>query len=393
MVEKLRQEFEEKYFTQVSTTKGIETMAKEMGLSKNSLRRFLGKLDENITFRTSTLNLISERLGYENYHDFSNPIKENSPIDFETLQIYYNTVKDKGIIVEADRFHKANYHFAKKIFSNIENLKKFIQLFSDNQEALEYVLAWHPDYSKIHDKNYQNILLLFSKISKQTHIKVFSHSFIFFGKFMSENLNNNEAEAIIGKIEKYAKKMKEEGNSWGFPEARLVIAKCIYKYFKERKKEEKESIINQKIEKILITNYPKNLEFQEKAIYHIYVSDSLNNLGFYEKAKEMIDFLNPKNIIFLIKKSAQYEVQITLWKVNKIITLFHLHQKEEAKKLFKEITKEFSNPKIFTFDSKNYVELKYYFIAQKLFPDNEFYKQKFCHLVEKTKFTFFKKIA
>lgn len=70
MIEKLKEEFTEIYFTNISSTKGLEMLSQNIGISKNSMRRFLGKLNDGTKLRTSTLNLIAEKLGYRNYQDF-----------------------------------------------------------------------------------------------------------------------------------------------------------------------------------------------------------------------------------------------------------------------------------------------------------------------------------
>lgn len=77
MIEKLKIEFEKIYFSAVSTSKGLDNLAQNIGISKNSLRRFLGRVKSDGQLSTSTLNLISERLGYKNFQDFCNSSEGN----------------------------------------------------------------------------------------------------------------------------------------------------------------------------------------------------------------------------------------------------------------------------------------------------------------------------
>ena len=94
MIEKLKEEFTEIYFTNISSTKGLEMLSQNIGISKNSMRRFLGKLNDGTKLRTSTLNLIAEKLGYRNYQDFCENYNNISlTIDFKTLETFYNSVK------------------------------------------------------------------------------------------------------------------------------------------------------------------------------------------------------------------------------------------------------------------------------------------------------------
>jgi hypothetical protein len=97
MIDKLRQEFEKIYFSNIATTKGLESLAINMGVSKNSLRRFLGKIKNDSQLRVSTLNLIAARLGYRNFQDFCDTSGAAAPtMDFDLLDIYYSSVKGKG---------------------------------------------------------------------------------------------------------------------------------------------------------------------------------------------------------------------------------------------------------------------------------------------------------
>ena len=172
MIEKLKEEFTEIYFTNISSTKGLEMLSQNIGISKNSMRRFLGKLNDGTKLRTSTLNLIAEKLGYRNYQDFCENYNNISlTIDFKTLETFYNSVKGKGVVLGEERFQNVNYGFSEKIILDSNNLKEFIKRFSNNHEALEYVLAWHPTYSRINNEDYQEAILKVAKITNNSHLK------------------------------------------------------------------------------------------------------------------------------------------------------------------------------------------------------------------------------
>src|SRR5690606_8960228 len=135
MVQKLRREFEEIYFSTISTTKGLEALAVNIGISKNSMRRFLGKIQDNTKLRDSTLSLIAQRLGYKDYRDYCNSVgREKYTLDFELLDIYYGIVKGQGTSLNETRFQLANYYFAEKIISDPQNLKEFVKRFAQNEE-------------------------------------------------------------------------------------------------------------------------------------------------------------------------------------------------------------------------------------------------------------------
>jgi transcriptional regulator with XRE-family HTH domain len=142
-MEKLRQEFEDTYFAQISSTKGIVQLAEKIGISKNSLRRFLGKLNDGTKPRIATLNMIAESLGYQDFKDFSdNSEEEKNPIDFSVIKIFYESVKGKGVIMGEERFQNVNYELAEKIILDDKNLKHFMNYFYENPEALEYLFEF-----------------------------------------------------------------------------------------------------------------------------------------------------------------------------------------------------------------------------------------------------------
>ena len=125
MIEKLREEFENKYYVEITTTKGIEEMASKIGVSKNTLRRFLGKIKSNTQLSEVSLNLISNYLGYNNYKDFIEFDSKNDSLDIFTLELFYDSIKNKGVVFNEKRFQDVNRQFAEKIILNERNLNQF----------------------------------------------------------------------------------------------------------------------------------------------------------------------------------------------------------------------------------------------------------------------------
>jgi DNA-binding Xre family transcriptional regulator len=209
MVEKLKEEFENQCAINLSNTEDQKELSKKIGISYNTLRRFLGKIESKTQLTTNTLNLISNYIGYNDYNAFKLKDKNKTTINFKTLQPFYDTVKGKGIIMNETRFQNANYQYAKLIFENDTNLNHFFLHFHDNKEALEYVLGWHPCYGRVSKTEYQNLLFKFENKLKFSHIKVFVNSFVFFGKFMSNSLIELDFD-LIKKADKEVVKMRKE---------------------------------------------------------------------------------------------------------------------------------------------------------------------------------------
>lgn len=393
MVQRLRREFEEIYFSTVSTTKGLESLAVNIGISKNSMRRFLGKIKDNTKLRDSTLSLIAQRLGYQDYRDFCNSIgREKYTLDFELLDIYYGIVKGQGTSLNETRFQLANYYFAEKIISDPQNLKEFVKRFAQNEEALEYVLAWHPSYENVAHKHYQDVLLNFSKISTKAHIKVFAVSFVYFGRFMSETIAVAESAKTLAQIEKNVLKMRRESvNFEAFPEARFMISRCIHDFLLQGCPEHFR--LSPALKRELALSDVRGLTFTERFIYSTYVTNILNILKDYESADLCFgELASDKKIVEFEIENPSYRAHTFLYRLERSITLFHLGKKDEAMEIFEKLPSDINNMKTFSFDSKMYFELKYLYFAQKIYPRRKDIRRRFEILASQMKFTYLRKI-
>lgn len=392
MIDHLRREFREIYYSNISTTKGLEELAKNIGISKNSLRRFLQKIKDDTTLRVSTLTLISKKLGYKDYGDFCDSFgRQKYSLDFELLDIYYGIVKGQGTTLNETRFQKANYYFAQKIISDPLNLREFVKRFADNYEALEYVLAWHPSYENIANRNYQTALLQLARSSPKAHLKVFAYSFVFFGKFMSEKLAPEEAKELIAKIEKSVQKMREEEPQFqAFPEARYAIAKCIYTYLTGTGEQSRRP--NASLQRLIGLQHI-NASDIDRLIFGTYVTNILNILHDYENAELCIGELLSEKVLLKIKEENPHlKTHIFLYKLNWVITQYNLGNKAEALSLFETLPSDLNSLKVASFDSRFYFEMKYLYFARKLYPKRADVKQRFDFLVEKTQFSYLQKV-
>lgn len=393
MIQKLRREFEEIYFSTFSTTKGLETLAANIGISKNSMRRFLGKIQDNTKLRDSTLSLIAQRLGYKDYRDFCNSAsREKYTLDFELLDIYYGIVKGQGTSLNETRFQIANYYFAEKIISDPQNLKEFVKRFAQNEEALEYVLAWHPSYENVAHKHYQEALFNFAKITSKSHVKVFAIAFVYFGKFMSENLDVEESAKILAQIEKSVMKMRKESTKFeAFPEARYMIARSIHDYLLSGKPENYR--LPTVLQREITLSHLSGIGFAERFIYSTYVTNILNIVKDYESADICFgEGISDKRLAEFEIENHAYRAHVFLYRLERSITLYHLGNKEAAMDIFNSLPSDINNMKTFSFDSKMYFEIKYLYFAQKIYPKRKDIRQRFELLANRMKFSYLKKI-
>lgn len=380
MIEKLREEFESKYYVEITTTKGIEEMASKIGVSKNTLRRFLGKIKSNSQLSEVSLNFISNYLGYNNFKDFTEFDSKNDSLDIFTLELFYDSIKNKGVVFNEKRFQDVNRQFAEKIILNERNLNQFLKAFSNNNEALEYVLAWHPTYGKICQIDYQNTLKKYASKSNISHIKVFANSFIFFGKFLSNNLVKEDSK-FIEKLEKEVQKMRKEYHFyWAFPEVRFTIAKTLYLYNFQP------NVLKSFIKTSIQEFEEKSTTIHERTIYSSYYANALNLIGEFEIANELqlkyidVDFLSSENYYHSY-------AQLPFYKVSRAITLLNIGKTEEAEEIYNEFKK--LNLNELPFDIRDYVEIQFYILAYHLNKKDQIYLKKIQEIITKTNFQFF----
>ena len=380
-IDRLKEDFKKVYHSKIQTTKDIEELAKKINIGNSTLRRFLGRMEAESKFSSVTLNLICKHMGYSSFDDYCKP-KNISLLKQDFLKVFYDSVKDKGVLKSESGYNDVNYKYAEKILETNENTKEFVKRFATNRVALEYTLAWHPHYGKITAPEYQEILTDLGKKTEISHIKVFAPSFVLFGKFVSENFDDKkEIEEQLKLIDKQLVLMRKE-YKWFFvfPEFRAAAARVLY-YFHYNN--------HQNLEKEIQTQYSN---FRKKTIngdrifFASYFADCLNLIGRYSEAKEFISEIS-KEDYEEFKKEYHYNRDKYLFCIVKGITLFHLGEKKESEKLFQEV----SNVTFmeFPFDIRDYLALQYYLLGKLLYPKKTKFSDGFNSKIKEMKFTYF----
>ena len=380
-IDRLKEDFKKVYHSKIQTTKDIEELAKKINIGNSTLRRFLGRMEAESKFSSVTLNLICKHMGYSSFDDYCKP-KNISLLKQDFLKVFYDSVKDKGVLKSESGYNDVNYKYAEKILETNENTKEFVKRFATNRVALEYTLAWHPHYGKITDPEYQEILINLGEVTGISHIKVFAPSFGLFGKFVSENFDDKkEIEEQLKIIDKQLVQMRKE-YKWFFvfPEFRAAAARVLY-YFHYND--------HQNLEKEIQTQYSN---FRKKTIngdrifFASYFADCLNLIGRYSEAKEFVSEIS-KEDYEEFKEEYHYKRDKYLFCIVKGITLFHLGEKKESEKLFQEV----SNVTFmeFPFDIRDYLALQYYLLGKLLYPKKTKFSDGFNSKIKEMKYTYF----
>ena len=380
-IDRLREDFKKVYHSKIQTTKDIEELAKKINIGNSTLRRFLGRMEAESKFSSVTLNLICKHMGYSSFDDYCKP-KNISLLKQDFLKVFYDSVKDKGVLKSESGYNDVNYKYAEKILETNENTKEFVKRFATNRVALEYTLAWHPHYGKITAPEYQEILTDLGKKTEISHIKVFAPSFVLFGKFVSENFDDKkEIEEQLKLIDKQLVLMRKE-YKWFFvfPEFRAAAARVLY-YFHYND--------HQNLEKEIQTqysNFRKKTINGDRVFFASYFADCLNLIGRYSEAKEFISEIS-KEDYEEFKKEYHYNRDKYLFCIVKGITLFHLGEKKESEKLFQEV----SNVTFmeFPFDIRDYLALQYCLLGKLLYPKKTKFSDGFNSKIKEMKYTYF----
>ena len=380
-IDRLREDFKKVYHSKIQTTKDIEELAKKINIGNSTLRRFLGRMEAESKFSSVTLNLICKHMGYSSFDDYCKP-KNISLLKQDFLKVFYDSVKDKGVLKSESGYNDVNYKYAEKILETNENTKEFVKRFATNRVALEYTLAWHPHYGKITAPEYQEILTDLGKKTEISHIKVFAPSFVLFGKFVSENFDDKkEIEEQLKIIDKQLVQMRKE-YKWFFvfPEFRAAAARVLY-YFHYND--------HQNLEKEIQTqysNFRKKTINGDRVFFASYFADCLNLIGRYSEAKEFISEIS-KEDYKEFKKEYHYNRDKYLFCIVKGITLFHLGEKKESEKLFQEVSNvTFMD---FPFDIRDYLALQYYLLGKLLYPKKTKFSDGFNSKIKEMKYTYF----
>lgn len=353
MITKLKKQFEDLYFREISTVKGIENLSSEIGVSKNTLRRFLGKMDSESKLSSHSVNTICKFLSYKDFEDFKNQqeVVPNSFLDDGTKQFYDFLKRRKPKEESESVFQIMNIEFSEKIINTPDLLRLFFLEYRGSADVLEYVIGWHPTYHRSTDSDYQDVLLNVASHTKISHFGVFANSFVILGKFFSED--NPDYEKHFKELEKSYQKMKKEfGNLYIFPITRFSVAKLFALY--TQNSEDLNDFINEQIQ----LPFNENLDELQTIVFKVHFADALNMIGKYEDAFALMKDYDEDDFDKIWTKY-YHEKYKYLFIVTKMMTLLGLGKTKEAKQYFNNFKIDWKDRHL-TFDIASYIKLQYF---------------------------------
>ncbi len=381
MIEELKREFEQNYFKELSSVKGLEKLAEEIKISKNTLRRFLGKMKNENTLSSSSLNLISNSLNYASFNEFENSKnhKLNSQFDDGTL-LFYQFLKDRKINEKEVVFWNINLINSKKILQSDEILMGFVQKFKNYPKILEYVLGWHPDYGRISQKKYQEILILAASKTKESHFRVFAYSFAVQGIFLSTRDISLMEKYVKNAEVFYYKMLKVKDEFYIFPILRFSIAQIFLEF--SRPSKGFEDLADE------IISLPKKQGFDElhTIVFNLHLADAFNILGKYDKAFSLLANYSDQDFNEIWTKY-HTEKYFYFFKITKIMSMLGQGNIGDATSSFAAFNYNRNDTNI-TFDIQPYLDLQYFTLGYFLDKKNkDIYREKVNFLMNQIGFT------
>ena len=385
MIEELKKELEESYFVELATTKGLEKISQQICISKNTLRRFLGKMKTENVISLSSINLICKFLNYNSFEEYKQRKLNFKSVELdEGIKTFYDFVKNKNINMEESVFQNINILNSSIIINNPEKLSQFFKKYKNQPDVLEYVLSWHPTYHRAAFSDYQNILISYATQTRISHLSVFANSVVILGKFFSENFS--DVEQNFKNAEKaYGKMIKQYGNLYIFSIARFSVAKLFLLY------SHNEDNLQDFIFEQMSLSERRKFDKLQTIVFKVHFADALNVVGRYEEAEELLKPYTEENFekFWTMYYPEKYKY---LFLVCQAMTLLGLKKKDLAYQKFSTLKID-SQSKNLDFDIELYIKLQYFIMGYILDEKNAVqYFEKLREVIEKTKFTHWNQI-
>ncbi len=383
--DELKRSIKFKFAKPLNSLKSFEELSDITKLSAQTLRRFFGKIDLNNKTSTTTLSLLCEYVGFQDWQNFEEQFQtksdvlvqdkfliENMAIFFKNGEKYNTDYFQKTITVDTLN------DYAKTIYANKENTQYFYDLYKTNNWATDYILAWIPNYNFYGLNWFRKILKDKAECTLISHVKLSQTNFLFFGSFLSKNTKSFDFKLIGKHYEEY----KIDFEYLPYHEMRYCTIKILQAKIK-----------NEKFDRIL-SEYLGNLEAQNYSTTNrqeliIFLCNTLFWLQEYEIAYQLLKDLNFKesNLVALQSNSIHY-LGMNMAFVKITFALIFLANKDFEIEIFKINNEDYNDSAYLLFH--NYIQILFLaksilatngiVLKKKLFTDLKFY-------VEKTNYT------
>ncbi len=189
----LEQDVKERFGKPLHSINSFEQLAEEVRLSSQTLRRFFGKIDADKKISYSSLSILCQYIGYEDWQRYLNDFENKGKI----------TLKDQFSIQSMEPFFKSGQEYkvdylqktqttdtlneyAKVIYKSKENTQYFYELYHANNWATEYIFTWIPNYNRFGQNWYREILKDCLARTEKPATKLAISNFLFLGEYITK---------------------------------------------------------------------------------------------------------------------------------------------------------------------------------------------------------------
>jgi hypothetical protein len=321
-------------------------------ISSQTIRRFWGIVKYENKISNFTRNVLSKYIGYKDYNDFINKVKNNEHckpnIDFTIIEnLFKHNTKHTD---NWNLWHEGmSVILAENILNNKSLFEQFTQHLHTNQSAMNNIMANFQCYSLLQYDWYIKGLRIFCNNSKETHHVLYCYELEYLGCL----LNNREKEGtylIPLMTQQYPKIIKKYGI---IPPLNGAYYGClIANAFLNNKHELVDKYFNEaiaEIERNKNTTFKISHDVDFRSFVHCLV-EILNWIGLYDKALYLFtNFEFKTNNPFL-----WYFSQVEMLNLETAIIYFQAGNKAKASKLFNNLEMNYIR-----FDRRDIVKIQY----------------------------------
>ncbi len=382
--QKLRNKIQSTYGEEILFSKDCIPLSEDLfsriksKISPQTLRRLFGFIKDEIKISNTSLQLLSNYCGYENYNDLLNGNtvgKALNESEVKYIKLFFS-ISSNNLGFD-ENYHNASKNISKLLFSNSNLLNKTSTYLSKNPAAQVYFFERFPYLDgicsgyEIHLKKY-----LFEKRNQEAQL--FGNCLMYLSYALSNNSKRKSQIKLINSL-------PIEDKIHPFPFARMFASNIMENYLNNNV-EELEYWISYCLKEANKPDKSKK-EYINFPYFQFIIADVFNLIERPYEAEEILRIgeLDYKRI----PDTTLDEGYIEALDLIKAINLFQLGKISECKRMFKRI------------NSKDIIFVMHdYFLIQRLIVELRLIKSKastkyitinnqLLNLIEKTNFTFF----
>lgn len=272
-----------KFVKPLDSTKSFEELSDQTNVSVQTLRRLFGKIKSSHKTNRSTLSMLCQYIGQKDWDTFRLSLQSTGQLSKE----------DKSVIDAMELFfkngekYKEEYHqstttvgtlneYTRYVYKSVDHFKYFYEKYYENEWAVEYFLAWVPNYNLFGTPVLRQAMEVLLKRTSVNHVKLSQTNLLCFGAFMASDKAefSRHFKTLSGIYEAY----QADGDYMPYHEMRYTTVQLMDAKTKPN---------------LIIRNYLKYLEEQNLSSDHkqellVFLANTLIWLRLYDEGFELL---------------------------------------------------------------------------------------------------------